>query len=170
MRPTIQKTAPAFFLLLSLSPLLTILVFSVKKEIIQLEMRKKLKSHELQTVVIAQEKVIWMEDHEIWVNESMFDIRTKKLENGIYTFTGMYDEDETALVLKQNRATHTQKDENKLLAQLFQCLRNLYNEPEQLTQSFNAIEITYGPLAFFKFPDYIPVIPTPPPQKSFVHT
>lgn len=91
-------------------------------------MQKKLETDKLQTIVIPEEKVIWMDKHEIWVNEHMFDIHSKKLENGIYTFTGLYDEDETELVKKERKATGDNTEQNKLLAQFFKNLPGFYNE------------------------------------------
>jgi len=71
--------------------------------------------------------VIWMDKHEIWINEHMFDIHSKKLENGIYTFTGLYDEDETELVKKERKATGNSAEQNKLLAQFFKHLPAFYD-------------------------------------------
>ena len=73
-----------------------------------------------------------MDKHEIWVNDHMFDIHSKKLEHGVYTFTGLYDDDETELVKKQQGATEEDKQQNKLLSQLFKCLHTIfYTCPQQ---------------------------------------
>ena len=85
-------------------------------------MKKELGIRELHTVVIPESEVIWMDKHEIWVYNSMFDIQTKKLENGIYTFTGLYDEEETILVERERKETGKADEKNKLLARLFKSL------------------------------------------------
>ncbi len=85
-------------------------------------MKEKLEIDQLQTIVIEEEKVIWMDKHEIWVHEHMFDIHSKKLENGLYTFTGLYDDDETELVKKERRSTEDNSAQNKILAKLFKQL------------------------------------------------
>lgn len=131
-------------------------------------MKKKLESNALQTVVIPAEKVIWMDDHEIWINESMFDIRTRKLEDDIYTFTGMYDAEETALVLKQQKTTKKQSDQDKLLIQILNCLKNLYSESAEKPFTAFSSPGTHQSFPFSRLPDFVPAIPTPPPQKRVV--
>lgn len=99
----------------------------MQKREIRERMKEKLETDKLQTIVLPEEKVIWMDKHEIWVNEHMFDIHSKKLENGVYTFTGLYDEDETELVKKERKATGNTTEQNKLLAQFFKHLPGFYN-------------------------------------------
>ena len=79
MKAFIQKTSASIFLFLGLWPILLAFYFTIRETLIHWEMKKKLESHELQTVIVPESEVIWMEDHEIWVNNSMFDIQTKKL-------------------------------------------------------------------------------------------
>ncbi len=130
-------------------------------------MKKKLESHELQTVIVPEHEVVWMEDHEIWVNNSMFDIRTKKLENGIYTFTGMYDEDETALVMKQRTTSRSLSSEERMVQQLLQCLRHLYTEPEEAP----LIAVEFFPetssFIYIGHSQFTPPPRTPPPRAGF---
>lgn len=90
-------------------------------------MKGRLETEKLQTIVLPEEKVIWMDKHEIWVNEHMFDIHSKKLENGVYTFTGLYDEDETELVKKERKTTDDNNGQDKLLVQFFKNLPALYD-------------------------------------------
>jgi hypothetical protein len=90
-------------------------------------MKKKLESENLQTITIAENKVVWMDKHEIWVNNRMFDIHSKILKNGVYTFTGLYDEKETLLVEKHKRSSEKNNHENKLISLLFKCLQNIFS-------------------------------------------
>lgn len=89
-------------------------------------MKEKLEKENLQTITIAEDKVVWMDKHEIWINNSMFDIHSKILKNGVYTFTGLYDEKETLLVEKHKRSTEKNNNENKLISQLFKCMQNIF--------------------------------------------
>ena len=164
MKISLQKTSGFLFFALGTSPLLMVIFFSVRENLIRLQMEKKLESHTLQTVLIPAEKVIWMDEHEIWINESMFDIRTQKLEGGVYTFTGMYDAEETILVLRQQKATKKQTDQDRLLIQLLNCLKNLYSQSPE--HSFIALTSTgiHQSFLFLRLPDFVPAIPTPPPQ------
>lgn len=164
MKAFIQKTSASIFLFLGLWPILLAFYFTIRETLIHWEMKKKLESHELQTVIVPESEVIWMEDHEIWVNNSMFDIRTKKLENGIYTFTGMYDEDETAMVMKQRKTSRSLSPEERMVQQLLQCLRHLYNEPEN--EPVLPVEFSPETSSFVRIGNsqFIPPILTPPPR------
>ena len=128
-------------------------------------MREKMETHQLETVIIPENEVKWMDDHEIWVNDHMFDIRTRKLENGLYTFTGMYDEDETLLVKKQVETNNKQQPENDLAAQLFKCLKGFYCEsPVEWAVLSYPLHIYYTTAQ--ALPEYSRAIPTPPPQTA----
>ena len=94
-------------------------------------MEEEFKSRDLQTIVLPEAAVVWMDKHEIWVDNSMFDIQSRKLENGIYTFTGLYDNDETELVLEQQTNAEDDLQENKMLTELFECLNNIFHNPAQ---------------------------------------
>lgn len=117
-----KKIAAIFFILLGFTPLLFALFISLKKEQIHREIKKEFGKGNLQTVILSENEVIWMDKHEIWVNNSMFDIATKKLENGIYTFTGLYDDDETKLVKKEKESSEKNNEQNKLLSQILKTL------------------------------------------------
>ena len=117
------------FMALGLVPLLAVLFVLVKKHDIRHRMKEQLKSHSLQTIILPENEVVWMDDHEIWVHESMFDIRTKKLEQGIYTFTGMYDSEETELVSRQKENSEKNDPDTELLRHLFATLHTLFITP-----------------------------------------
>ena len=103
-----------------------------------------------------------MDKHEISVNGHMFDINSKKLENGIYTFTGLYDDDETELIQKQE-STEKDKQQNKLLTQFFKSLPVFCNQydtsdnPPLLSNCYIALA-SQNPIKQFQ------KISTPPPQ------
>ncbi len=126
-------------------------------------MKEKLEQQHLQTILLPEHEVIWMDKHEIWVNNSMFDIHTKKLEQGIYTFTGLYDEEETELVEWERNAAAKNKEQNKQLAQFLKSLPVFYTQPYEEPCP------TLQPDFFISFPSGIPLkqfreIPTPPPR------
>lgn len=127
-------------------------------------MKKQLEQKDLQTVILPENEVVWMDKHEIWINDHMFDIHNRKLENGVYTFTGLYDEAETILVKKERDATGKSKEENKLLSQLFKCIHTIFYTRSATFDSlasphyYNVCFVTGGPIAQFR------EIPTPPPR------
>lgn len=114
------------FILPGLLPLFFQLSFQVRQGYIRQQMKAKLNNEGLQTVVVEQEKVVWMDGHEIWINGMMFDIQSIKLENGIYTFTGLYDYEETLLVLKQKSTTENNSENHRLLNQMLLTLQQLF--------------------------------------------
>ena len=126
-------------------------------------MKEELEYRELHTVTIPEDKVIWMDKHEIWVNESMFDIHSSELVDGIYTFRGLYDEEETMLLNQEHHATKKQGEQNKLLAQFFKTVAISGNEQTDIPDSVpartdNNIYIPENVIAQFR------EILTPPPQ------
>ena len=133
------------------------------KHDIRKRMKEKFESHQLQTVTIPENEVTWMDKHEIWVNNSMFDIVTKKLENGVYTFTGLYDDDETELVELERNAAGKNNEQNKLLAQLFKCLPHFFNESTEILHPLHQHDCynsQVSPIPVSQFREIL----TPPPQ------
>lgn len=158
-----KKITSIFFVLLGLVPLLFILLIAIKKHDIRQRMKKELEQKHLQTIILPENRVTWMDDHEIWVNNSMFDIHTQKLENGIYTFTGLYDEEETRLVEKAKNAAGKNNEQNKLLAQLFKSLP-VFCEESSDSFSFYSLRISHHYFLVFYPVHQYKEIPTPPPQ------
>lgn len=95
---------------------------TLKKQAIRIRMKEKIEQQSLQTVIVHENDVVWMDKHEIWVNDKMFDISSRTLQNGYYTFTGLYDDEETLLVNHERKAAGENNEQNKLLAQLFKYL------------------------------------------------
>jgi hypothetical protein len=163
VKTAIRKITSLFYLLLGILPLLFILIITVKKENIHHKMRGKLKNQLLQTITLPENAVVWMDKHEIWVNNTMFDIHSKKLENGIYTFTGLYDDDETELVMHQQGTTEKDKQQNKLLAQFFKSLPVFWIQYD-LTFNPSLKSYCYMVLGSQNIVEPFQKIPTPPPQ------
>lgn len=164
MKNNRRKIISGFFLLLGLAPVLFLLFGILQKKEIREKMKEKLETDKLQTIVLPEEKVIWMDKHEIWVNEHMFDIHSKKLENGIYTFTGLYDEDETLLIKKQQQTSEKSQHQTKLLTQLFKCLHGIYHtqvqEPGLIITKKHYLLLFSSSRAVEQFREIL----TPPPQ------
>ena len=128
------------------------------------EMKEKLETSLLQTITINEKDVVWMDGHEIWVNEHMFDIHTKKLENGLYTFTGLYDEEETNLVKKHKDTTEKNNEENQLLSSLFQLFQSSFIDNVASSLITELIITEYRPLILHNMSSPFINILTPPPQ------
>ena len=163
VKNTTQKITGFLFILLGLAPLLFILFITLRKEQVRYRMKQELKYQTLQTVIVPESEVIWMDKHEIWVNNSMFDIHTKKLESGIYTFTGLYDKDETMLVEMERNAAGKNKEQNRLLVRLFKSLPffcSQLNDIQSPTNQSSPNNPVILKISLHPFRE----IPTPPPQ------
>ncbi len=155
----------AFLLVLAAMPLVYILFARVHQQSIRYKMKEQLEAQILQTVVIPGNEIVWVKDgKEIWVNGRMFDIRSTHLQNGLYVFRGLYDNDETSLLKQLQKDQQNSTSENKLLIQLFQFLQSCYHN-QQLEPAFgenmdldrlftNTPSLHSGFLSFF----------SPPPQ------
>jgi len=105
-------------------------------------MKRQLENKMLHTIMLAENEVHWLkEGKEILINGRMFDIKSfHPAGNGKIIFSGLYDDDETALVTQMSK---NQQNENKaggkLLAQLFQLLQSSCNNTatEVFIPSFN---------------------------------
>ena len=66
-----------------------------------------MEQEELQTIVVDEHLVEWREkNREVTINGEYFDLTSWRLEDGKYTFSGVFDEEETAvmeLLGKQNQ-------------------------------------------------------------------
>ncbi len=164
MKRTLLKIVAFFLLLTSSLPFLSTVFFLCGRQIIRNEMKEKLETSLLHTIRINEKDVVWMDEHEIWINEHMFDIHSKRLENGIYTFTGLYDEQETMLVKKYNNTTEKNNEEDQLLTCVFICLQNIFYDEAPgyaglISKSSHSITFLTPALAR-PFRDLL----TPPPQ------
>jgi hypothetical protein len=140
------------------------MVSNIRQQVIWQQMKAKMKEGRLQTVVISEKEVIWMDKHEIWVNEMMFDIHSKELKDGMFIFKGMYDLEETILVKKQKATSEKNAESHKLLTQFFQYLHTIYYKYTPDVQDFNgpSPELIIFPIPLPVHP-FIPLL-TPPPQ------
>ena len=145
-------------------PLLFALFFLVKQQAIRYEMKERLEKERLHTITVRQDKVVWAKyNKEIIVEGKMFDIKSYSIKDSICFFTGLFDEEETALNDLLEKKTDD-KHENELLAQLFQwlqspCISLSFDEEALISQkNENCFPILHN----ITFP-FINIL-TPPPQ------
>jgi hypothetical protein len=135
LKTATKKITALLFTLLGFAPLLFIIITSIKQQEIQQSMNRQLETKMLHTITIAKKDVRWLKDgKELLINGRMFDVKNfQSAGNDKISFTGLYDDDETALV---NKVKENQQSENnnsgKLLAQLFQLLQSSFaNAPDE---------------------------------------
>ena len=109
-----------FLVLVWFTPLLFILVVNIEEKLVHHRMMEKMEREHLREIVVPAASVTWMEDDEISLGGHMFDVESFSLNNGIYTFKGLFDEDETRLMLQLKENTGKNKEGNKLLAQFLE--------------------------------------------------
>lgn len=131
---------------------------------IRYEMKERLERELLHTITVPRDKVIWAKyNKEIIVEGKMFDVESYSIKDGLCFFTGLFDEEETALNDLLEKKTED-RDKNELLAQLFQWLQS-----PCISLSFDvevlANEKQQGRFLIpFDIPSPFINIPTPPPQ------
>ena len=141
-----------------------VLSFDIKQGVIRHRMKEKLEQQQLQKIVIPESKVIWIDKHEIRINDCMFDIHSSSLENGIYTFTGLYDEEETRLMKQRDETSGNNEEENKLLSKLLHWLQSTYKNNEDDVVIFKYYSKKIDSVRITSLIKLFPEIPTPPPR------
>jgi len=162
----------SFISLLLLLPVLIPLLFIVINDLNKWQI--KYRSHELFSssvslvqLRIPESEVKWMDKKEIFVNGRMFDIKKSELKDGFYTFTGHYDDPETKLLRKQQKAQQ-QKDGQQTLLQVFKSLQQLYYESEEPGFWPATAAVPQPRLSNERLATTFPDISTPPPQGSSI--
>jgi hypothetical protein len=152
-------------LLLPVIPLCYAIVVQVKQEMIQANMKEKTEKALLHKVCMNETEVRWIKyGKEILINGRMFDIKSFLVKNGIATFFGLFDDEETAL-LNQIKKDHQNNTGGKQIVQLFKLFQFINNNAGE-ADNFSAS------LSSLKYPAYQssslldPLIPRffPPPQ------
>ncbi|MBL7708246.1 MAG: hypothetical protein JNJ86_04200 [Chitinophagaceae bacterium] len=167
MRTATKKIASILFILLGTTPWLFVFIFLIRQEAIRNDMKEELeKGIPRQVLVIPDEDIHWVKKgKEIFVNSRMFDIKTMISRNGVTTFTGLYDDQETALKKQLSEGWNKNAPQrNQLLVQLIFSLQCTFaaNSPDGLTG--NISKETIPALITPALPDSYQVILTPPPQ------
>ncbi|MBI5373370.1 MAG: hypothetical protein HZA79_15205 [Sphingobacteriales bacterium] len=162
-----KKYISLLFFILGCIPLLSMVFADISKWNIKIRNgREGPYTRQLQTIRLPASAVVWMDKNEIFVNGKMFDISSRQLENGWYTFKGKYDSRETELLDRQLKKTPASGNELYKLTRIFNCLHSLYYT--------HAVEqpVLAGPGSRYPFPVAIapvlhcPEILTPPPQQG----
>ncbi len=153
-------------MLAGFAPLLFVLFFSFKQQLIRHRMHRRLEEQQLHTLVLPDSSVRWAEEgKEIWVEGRLFDVESMEQKDGMTVFHGLYDEEETELEKMFNNAWKKNlTSQHRLLAKIFQCLSGFYCN---CLPSFNSV-LNKSTYTFSYFTPSLPVwvrpILTPPPQ------
>jgi hypothetical protein len=125
-----KKITALTFCLLGAFPLFFILFSGFKQQQIRHRMKERLELEMLHTITIAESDVQWLnEGKEMLINGRMFDVKSfQRSNNNKIIVTGLFDDDETALV-KAVKTTQENDHNNtgKLLVKLFQLTTTTHN-------------------------------------------
>jgi hypothetical protein len=109
---------PFFLLLLTLAPTLFMGGLQAFQFYIRQRMETSLEREVLTNLSLPASEVIWYEEgREIRVDGRMFDIKSFTIQNGIFSATGVYDDDETEVVNLMN-GHWSEQDQQHLIVQL----------------------------------------------------
>jgi len=161
-----RKIITSLLLLAGIMPVAFSLFFLLKQQAIRHAMKEKLEKQLLHSIVVAEKDVLWVKYHkEIRVQGKMFDITSYSFDKGYYTFTGLFDEEETALhQCLENDINQKKKEGGNLIAQLYQCLQSACTEQGDETCLLHLKSDNTGILILLHIPSPFINILTPPPQ------
>jgi hypothetical protein len=166
VKTIIQKISSLYLLIAAIIPFAFILFLQVKQQVIRHKMKENLEQHFLKTISLSPEEVQWIKaGKEILVGGKMFDVKSFYKEDGQYKFTGLFDEEETALV-KQLEESSKKGNEpgNRILTNLFQLLQLVYSNENE----YQFAKLSSKTISFYHFNTHLTAlykkVPTPPPQ------
>lgn len=167
MRNATKKIAGVLFILLGTTPWLFVFIFLIRQQAIRHEMKEELeKDIPKQVVVIPDSEIHWVKKgKEIFFNERMFDIKTMVSRNGVTTFTGFFDDQETALKKQLTEGWNKRAPQrNHLLAQLIYSLQCTLSSTGYSETALYIIKEKRPELDILFLTDNYRKILTPPPQ------
>ena len=152
-------------------PLLFTLSFLFRQQLLRHEMKEKLEEEMLHTITVPEAEVQWIRsEKEIRLEGKMFDIKFFYVRNGEYVFTGLYDEEETALNNYFEKNTdQNEAATNHVLSSLFKLLQSIY--ADDITET---MPLADGPSTFCRLilkntsPPFKDIL-TPPPQSAITY-
>ena len=128
-------------------------------------MKEQLEEQLLQTITLQVKDIQWAKaEKEIWLHNRLFDIKSSSYHNGIYTFTGLYDDDETLLITQlQKNQEQENNTGNKILLQSLQLFPITLEKPAEGLLSYLLLNRQF-PEDNFPLCSLCLSIITPPPQ------
>src|SRR5688572_10337636 len=99
----------------------------------------------------------------------MFDIKSYSLESGVYTFKGLFDEEETVLRKQIDKTSRKSGNEHFIFSQFFKLMQfSQSNSLSVLLLTFHPIKKTILNQYRFNLPSPLQDVITPPPDQLFM--
>jgi hypothetical protein len=166
VRPVVKLISTILLLVLTAVPVTYLFVFQAHQHSIRQRMEERLENEMLHTLVIPKNELRWVKPgKEIILGENMFDIKTMTDQgNGMLLVTGIYDYEETSLVLQMNKSQDQENSKGNKLVQLVQLMVTIPapdpNEHFFFSRSLNDWSQKNTPGLSSSFKNIL----TPPPQ------
>lgn len=123
VRPIIASS----LLLLLAMPLLVLSFLQLKQAYIKHEMEERLEAGLLKTFFVPKEKWYRLNSREIVVANKLFDLKECRAVTNGFVVTGVFDDEETAVLHQLDRACQQNNPKDgHLLAQVFQLLHGFF--------------------------------------------
>jgi hypothetical protein len=115
--------------------------FLSSRLVIRKLMLERVETEQLTTIKIPEKEIEWYNPgYEIIIEGKMFDIKSIHLEDGIYTISGLFDEDETELNNLQEDFASQEGHSKKTSHQIFQNCLGIIAITNELTPIPNALQ------------------------------
>ena len=164
----LKKNIVLFLLLIASIPTLLAILFDANRIYIREKMKTKLEKEFLITIHIPFKDVQWVKKNkEILFEGRLFDIKSIRSNGDLYIMTGLFDDDETALVNNFERIQKrrsSSEDINSFYTQLIQLFQSVYFDfldPSSLAAYHKKL---YCHTASNPLPKIYRAVLTPPPQ------
>ena len=122
------RSIVAFFLLLPFAvPLLFLSFLQLRQAYIKHGMEERLETHMIKTFFVPQQKWRQLNSREILVDGKLFDLKEVRKESSGFNVTGVFDEDEMAVLQQITQAcSATNLKDTPVFAQFFHLLHGLF--------------------------------------------
>jgi hypothetical protein len=161
---TLRKLSILLFSLPAILPLIITLSFQLRQQQVRHRMKEVLETSLLKTIIVPEDNVIWIEEHEIWVEGRMFDIHEYTRKDGNYIFHGLFDEDETRLVKNLMEDNDLNKLESQALTGIFSFLKQIHFTETISGEKINPVSPQHGEFLSLFIPAIFYSVTTPPPR------
>ena len=116
--------------------------FLSSRLVIRKLMLERVETEQLTTIKIPEKEIVWYNPgYEIIIEGKMFDIKSIHLEDGIYTISGLFDEDETELNNLEEDYASQEGNTKKTSHQIFQNCLGIIAVANELALIPKALEI-----------------------------
>ncbi|MBS1510618.1 MAG: hypothetical protein JST86_07260 [Bacteroidetes bacterium] len=166
-----KKIWGSALLLVVAAPVLFSAVFLLRQQYLQNQMREKIEQSALQIISLPASSVKWVaSEKEILVDGKLFDVQSVQLNDGVYTFSGLFDTDEDNLITEfRHGLQHSKNSSSPIESLVVKFLSHpLIDFHSSLTTPFN--NCTYIHLHYPRFTEAVAVaclhINAPPPKMA----